>query len=83
METNSKTKEIHQLIHQHYPRAPMELTSEMRFDHELNGDSLDIVELVMAIEKNLGVALPDREVGQIKTIGELIALVTARATKNN
>ncbi len=48
---------------------------------ECGGDSIDLVELLCAIESDYGVRLTVDEVGALKTVGELMALINARATR--
>src|SRR5437667_10776255 len=42
---------------------------------ELGADSLDVVEVLMEVESRLGVAIPDQEASNMKTIGEVIDYV--------
>ena len=42
---------------------------------DLGADSLDVVELMMAIEDEYGVTLPDGEVEGIKTVGDIVAML--------
>jgi len=42
---------------------------------ELGADSLDVVEVLMEVESKLGVAIPDQEASNMKTIGEVIDYV--------
>lgn len=47
------------------------------FINDLGADSLDIVELVMALEENFGIEIPDEEAEKITTVGEAIEYVKA------
>ena len=55
-----------------------QVTRDATFE-ELDVDSLDIVELAQVIEDEFGVALKGDDVKDIKTVGEAIDLVVARA----
>jgi acyl carrier protein len=46
---------------------------------DLGADSLDAVELVMAIEEEFGLEIPDEEAEQLQRVGEVIRYVEARA----
>jgi acyl carrier protein len=46
-----------------------------RFEEDLDVDSLGVVELLMALEDNFGVKIPDEEAEQITTVGEAVDLV--------
>jgi acyl carrier protein len=47
------------------------LTDGATFDEDLNADSLDMVELVMAVEAEFGIDVTDEEAEAIKTVGDL------------
>ncbi len=49
-----------------------ELVSEASFIDDLGADSLDIVELVMAMEETFDVEIPDEDAEKIQTIGTAI-----------
>ena len=51
------------------------ITPEATFEEDLDVDSLGVVELLMALEDNFGVKIPDEEAEQITTVGEAIDLV--------
>jgi len=52
-----------------------DITLDATFDGDLDVDSLGVVELLMALEDNFGVKIPDEEAEQITTVGEAIDLV--------
>lgn len=45
------------------------------FEEDLEVDSLGVVELLMALEDNFGVTIPDEEAEQIGTVGQAVDLV--------
>lgn len=49
-----------------------EIKLESSFIEDLGADSLDIVELVMAMEEEFEVEIPDEEAANIKTVGDAI-----------
>lgn len=49
-----------------------EVVESASFTEDLGADSLDVVELVMALEDEFGVEIPDDEVGSIKTVGAAV-----------
>jgi acyl carrier protein len=51
------------------------VTSEAHFIDDLGADSLDVVELVMEIEEEFGIAIPDADAEKIQTVGEAIRYV--------
>ncbi|MDR0931290.1 MAG: acyl carrier protein [Clostridiales bacterium] len=46
-----------------------QVTMEASFSEDLGADSLDIVELIMALEEESGVQIPDEEAENIKSVG--------------
>jgi acyl carrier protein len=51
---------------------------EARFAEDLDADSLDLVELVMALEEEFGVAVPEEELEGIGTVGQAYDLVISK-----
>lgn len=51
---------------------PDKVTMEARFREDLEADSLDLVELVMAFEEEFGGEISDEEVQKITTVGEAV-----------
>ena len=52
--------------------------SEARFREDLGADSLDLVELIMAFEEEFGGEISDDEAQGIKTVGEVVAYLSAQ-----
>ncbi|MBO6062088.1 MAG: acyl carrier protein [Clostridia bacterium] len=51
------------------------ITPETRFVEDLKADSLDLVELVMDLEDRYGVEIPDEQLSEVKTVGQIIEIV--------
>ena len=51
---------------------------EAKFGDDLDADSLDLVELVMALEEEFGVSVPEEELEGIDTVGQAFELVTSK-----
>ncbi len=56
-----------------------EITPESRFREDLEADSLDLVELMMAFEEEFGGEISDEDAQKITTVGEVIELLAANA----
>ena len=48
-----------------------EITDESHFIDDLGADSLDTVELVMALEEEFGIEIPDEDAEKIQTVGDV------------
>jgi len=58
-----------------------QITAEASFIDDLGADSLDTVELVMALEEEFGVEIPDEEAEKITTVGEAIEYIKAHVSE--
>jgi acyl carrier protein len=56
---------------------PDEVTNEASFTKDLGADSLDTVELVMALEEEFGMEIPDEDAEKITTVGEAVKYISA------
>ena len=52
-----------------------EITMESSFIEDLNADSLDIVELIMALEDELDMEIPDEDAEKFVTVGDVVNYV--------
>lgn len=55
-----------------------QVTPDAKFGDDLDADSLDLVELVMALEEEFGVEVPEEELEGIETVGQAYELVAAK-----
>lgn len=51
------------------------VTMEASITEDLVADSLDVVDLVMSIEESFDVEIPDEEVENIKTVGDIVKYI--------
>ena len=75
MAVEDKIKEI---IVEQLGVAVEEVVPEASFIDDLGADSLDIVELVMAIEEEFGLEIPDEDAERMQNIGDVISYVEER-----
>jgi acyl carrier protein len=61
------------IIVEHLNVSRDEVVPEASFVDDLGADSLDIVELVMAMEEEFDIEIPDDDAEKIQTIGDAIA----------
>ena len=54
---------------------------EAQFVNDLGADSLDTVELIMALEEEFDIEIPEEKSEKIKTVGEAVAYIQENANK--
>ena len=59
---------------------PEEVVPEASFVDDLGADSLDTVELVMAVEEEFGIEIPDEDAEKIQTVGDAIRYIEEKAS---
>ena len=57
---------------------PSKVTLEASFSDDLGADSLDLVELVMALEETFDIEVAEDELKEIRTVGEAFELIYAK-----
>jgi acyl carrier protein len=60
---------------------PDKVTMDARFREDLEADSLDLVELIMAFEEEFGGEISDEDAQKITTIGEAVAYLEKRQSQ--
>lgn len=68
-------EKVRALIAQQLNLDENEITRESRLVDDLHADSLDIVELVMSLEEEIGTEISDEELSKLKTVGDIVAYV--------
>jgi acyl carrier protein len=48
---------------------------ESNIVEDLGADSLDVIEMLMTLEEEYGITIPDDKISQIKTVGEIVDLI--------
>jgi len=56
-----------------------EVTLEARFTDDLGADSLDLVEMIMALEEEFGIEIPDEDAEKILTVQDALSYIQAHA----
>ncbi len=62
--------------------AEAEVNPEASFVEDLGADSLDVVELVMALEEEFDVEIPDEDAEKIATVGEAVKYLDAHLSEH-
>lgn len=75
MLTSDKVKE---LIAKQLSKSVEEITDEKEITKDLGADSLDVVEMLMNLEEEFGIVVPEEEAVNIKTVGDIIKLIESK-----
>ncbi|MCI6177520.1 MAG: acyl carrier protein [Campylobacter sp.] len=67
--------EVRDVVVEQLSVAPDAVKLESKIIEDLGADSLDVVELVMALEEKFEVEIPDSEAEKLKTIQDVVAFV--------
>jgi len=70
-------KRVKEIVSEQLGKDANEVTDGASFIDDLGADSLDIVELVMAMEDEFGIEIPDEEAEKIKTVKDVIEYIKA------
>jgi acyl carrier protein len=71
-------KEVIAIIAEQLAKPEDNISEKSHFIDDLGADSLDLVEIIMAIEEKFGIEIPEGEQEKIRTVGDAIAYI-----KNN
>lgn len=77
MSTSTIETKVKSIIADQLGVGEEEIKPESSFIEDLGADSLDIVELVMAMEEEFEVEIPDEEAENIKTVGDAINYINS------
>ena len=57
---------------------PETITEDSRLIEDLKADSLDVVELIMDLEQEFGMEIPEEELPKVKTVGDILGYVSKK-----
>ena len=72
---------IRQIIADQLGVKKEEVTDNAKFVDDLGADSLDTVELVMALEEEFGVEIPDEDAEKLATVGDALRYIEEKSAK--
>ncbi|MDD3362101.1 MAG: acyl carrier protein [Hespellia sp.] len=77
MENRHMLEKIKGLVAENLNAKAEDITEATKFVDDLGADSLDLVELVMAFEEEFEVSIPEDEVANLVTVGDVVKYVEA------
>jgi acyl carrier protein len=72
-------EKVKKIIIEQLEVAPDKVKLEASFSEDLKADSLAVVELVLALEEQFKIEIPDEDTEKIKTVGDAINYIKAHA----
>ncbi len=72
-------EKVTQIVGEQLSVEKVEIKRDTSFQDDLNADSLDIVELVMELEDEFDLTIPDEDAEKLKTVGEAIDYIAKNA----
>jgi len=67
---------VREIVAEQLERDVNEVTKTASLIDDVGADSLDVVELVMKMEEEFGIEIPDEEAEKIKTVNDVIQYIT-------
>ena len=72
---------VNEIICEQLGVKPDQVTPGAKFIEDLGADSLDTVELVMALEEEVGIEVPDEQAEKLQSVGDVIKYVEEASAK--
>ncbi len=66
---------VTELISKQLNRPVEEITTDKDIVKDLGADSLDVVEMLMSLEEEFNISVPEEDAVNIKTVGDIISLI--------
>ncbi len=71
-------EKVKQLIADQLGKAVDEITEDKEVVKDLGADSLDVVEMLMSLEEEFNITVPEEEAVNIKTVGDIVKLIETK-----
>ncbi|MFA6661073.1 MAG: acyl carrier protein [Bacilli bacterium] len=75
MADNTIEEKVKKIIVEQLTVNPDQVTPDAKFVEDLGADSLDNVELIMALEEEFGLEVPDEEAEKLQSVGDVIRYI--------
>ena len=66
---------IRELLAQQFEVSADSISMETNIVVDLGGDSLDVVDLIMSVEEEFGISIPDEDAVELSTVGKIVEYI--------
>ena len=81
MKTNDMFEKVQTILAKQLRKDPSLITMDSLIKKDLGADSLDILQLLMRIEDQYGIVIPDQELAQFNTVGDVVRYLEKQEVK--
>ena len=74
-------EKVKEVIEEKLNADGLEITEDTNFKEDLNADSLDLFELVMALEDEFGTEIPSEDLEKLVTVGDVLEYLTSKGVE--
>ncbi len=79
--SSSLADKVKEIVVKQLGVSPEQVTESAKFIDDLGADSLDLVELVMALEEEFGAEIPDQDAEKLTTVGDAVKYIEGNCQK--
>ncbi len=81
MKTNDMFEKVQTILAKQLRKDPSLITMDSLIKKDLGADSLDILQLLMRIEDQYGIVIPDQELAKFETVGDVVKYLEKQEVK--
>lgn len=78
---SSVAEKVKKIIAEQLGVSESQITNDAKFIEDLGADSLDQVELIMALEEEFGADIPDEDAEKMTTVGKAVEYITSQVSE--
>jgi len=79
--SETDTKAVIDILVEQLDLKPEQVVTDAKIQEDLCADSLDVMEIIMAVEERLGITVPDEMAERVSTVGDLMEAIAELRTK--
>ena len=68
-------EKIQQILAQQFEVSADSISADTNIVDDLGGDSLDVVDLIMSVEEEFGISIPDEDAVELSTVGKIVEYI--------